>query len=320
MMIRALLFAILALAYTSAALAQTYPSKPVRIIVPWPPGGGTDLISRTVAHKLGETLGQTVIVENRAGANGIIGAEAAAKAAPDGYTAMITIASHAINPTLYRKLPYNTADLQPVSLLAEYPFVLTVHPSLPVKTTRELIAFAKARPKQLSYASSGNGSGPHLGMELFRSASGIDIVHIPYKGAGQAMTDLIAGNVQLFLNNFLAGAPHIRSGKLRALAVTGRNRSTAAPELPTIAESGVPGYIVTGWYGMFVPAATPANIVNTLQVNAQKALRSKDVSDRLTGEAAEIVASTPQEFAKFFSAEIAKWAQVIAKAQIKPEG
>ena len=302
------------------AFAQAYPAKPIRIIVPWPPGGGTDVISRTVAHKLGETLGQTVIVENRAGANGIIGAEAAAKAAPDGYTAMITIASHAINPTLYRKLPYNTADLQPVSLLAEYPFVMTVHPSLPVKTTRELIAFAKARPKQLSYASSGNGSGPHLGMELFRSASGIDIVHIPYKGAGQAMTDLIAGNVQLFLNNFLAGAPQIRSGKLRALAVTGRNRSTAAPELPTIAESGVPGYVVTGWYGMFVPAATPPGIVNTLQVNSQKALRSKDVSDRLTNEAAEIVASTPQEFAKFFSAEIAKWAQVIAKARIKPEG
>src|SRR5688572_22251250 len=219
------------------ALAQNYPAKPIRIIVPWPPGGGTDLISRTVAHKLGESLGQTVIVENRAGANGIIGADAAAKAAPDGYTAMITIASHAINPTLYRKLPYNTADLQPVSLLAEYPFVLTVHPSLPMKTTRELIAFAKARPKQLSYASSGNGSGPHLGMELFRGASGIDIVHIPYKGAGQAMTDLIAGNVQLFLNHFRAGAPQIRSGKLRALAVTGRNRSTAAPELPTIAES-----------------------------------------------------------------------------------
>jgi tripartite-type tricarboxylate transporter receptor subunit TctC len=198
--------------------------------------------------------------------------------------------------------------------------VLTVHPSLPVKTTRELIAFAKARPKQLSYASSGNGSGPHLGMELLRSTSGIDIVHIPYKGAGQAMTDLIAGNVQLFLNNFLAGAPHIRSGKLRALAVTGRNRSKAAPELPTVAESALPGYVVTGWYGMFVPAATPVGIVNTLQVTAQKALRSKDVSDRLTGEAAEIVASTPQEFARFFDAEIAKWAQVIAKAQIKPEG
>ncbi|HEX2829869.1 MAG TPA: tripartite tricarboxylate transporter substrate binding protein [Burkholderiales bacterium] len=307
-------------AFSSHVLAQTYPTKPIRIIVPWPPGGGTDLVARTVAHKFGETLGQLAVVENRAGANGIIGADAAAKAAPDGYTAMITIASHAINPTLYRKLPYNTAsDFAPVSLLAEYPFVLTVHPSLPVKTTRELIAFAKQRPKQLSYASSGIGSGPHLGMELFRSLSGIDIVHIPYKGAGQAMTDLIAGNVHLFLNNFLAGATHIRSGKLRALGVTTRKRSPAAPELPTIAESGVPGYSVSGWYGLFVPAATPANIVKTLNTAAQKALRAKDVSDRLSGEAAEIVASSPAEFAKFFNAEVAKWAGVIDKAGIRPE-
>ena len=301
------------------ANAQTYPAKPIRIIVPWPPGGGTDLVARTVAQKFSEGLGQTAIVENRAGANGIIGADAAAKATPDGYTVMITIASHAINPTLYQKLPYNTADLQTVSLLAQYPFVLTVHPSLPPKTTREFVALAKARPGQLSYASSGNGSGPHLGMALLKSMSGIDMVHVPYKGAGQAMTDLISGNVHVFLNNFLAAAPHIKSGKLRALAVTGDKRSAAAPQLPTISESGVPGYVVTGWYGLFAPAATPQPVVATLHGAAVKALKSRDVSDRLTGEAAEIVASTPQQFAEFFKAEIAKWAAVIRKAGIRAD-
>jgi tripartite-type tricarboxylate transporter receptor subunit TctC len=315
-----LLFALAGCVPAGAASAQTYPAKPIRIIVPWPPGGGTDLVARTVAQKFTEALGQTAIVENRAGANGIIGADAAAKAAPDGYTVMITIASHAINPTLYTKLPYHTADLQPVSLLAEYPFVVTVHPSLPSKTISEVIALAKSRPGQLSYASSGNGSGPHLGMELLKSMSGIDMVHVPYKGAGQAMTDLISGNVQVFLNNFLAAAPHIKAGKLRALAVTSQKRSAAAPALPTVSESAVPGYVVTGWYGLFVPAATPPAVVTTLHATAVKALRSKDVSDRLTNEAAEIVASTPQQFAEFFKAEIARWAAVIKKAGIRAEG
>ena len=315
----ALLVPLAALAAASLACAQNYPTRPIRIVVPWPPGGGTDVVSRTIAQKFNETLGQPAVVDNRAGANGIIGADLVAKAAPDGYTVLITIASHAINPTLYPKLPYNTADLLPVSLLAEYPFVITVHPSLPVRTTRDLIAFAKSRPGQLSFASSGNGSGPHLGMELFKSMTGIDMVHVPYKGAGQAMTDLISGQVQVFLNNFLAAMPQIRAGKLRPLAVTGRSRSAAAPELPTVAESGVPGYVVSGWYGMFVPAATPPAIVTTLHNTAVKALRSKDVADRLSNEAAEIVASTPQQFAEFFKVEISKWASVIKKAQIRPE-
>jgi tripartite-type tricarboxylate transporter receptor subunit TctC len=300
--------------------AQTYPTKPVRVIVPWPPGGGTDVVARTVAQKMTETLGQTMIVDNRAGATGIIGADLAAKAPADGYTVLITIASHAINPTLYAKLPYDTLnDLAPVSLLAEYPFVITVHPSLPAKTLREFIAMAKARSGQLTFASSGNGSGPHLGMELFMSMAGINMIHVPYKGAGQAMTDLVSGQVQVFLNNFLAGMPMIKAGKLRALAVTSGKRSGVAPELPTVAEAGVPGYVVTGWYGMFVPAATPAAIVNTLNSHAVRALRSKDVSERLTNEAAEIVASTPAQFAEFLKVEIAKWAGVVRKAKIKPE-
>ena len=302
------------------AAAQNYPAKPIRIVVPFPPGGGTDLVARTVAQKMHETLGQTAVVDNRAGANGIIGADLVAKAPADGYTVMITIASHAINPTLYPKLPYDTlGDLAPVSLLAEYPFVITVHPSMPVKTIKEFVAFAKSRPGQLSFASSGNGSGPHLGMELFANMAGISMVHVPYKGAGQAMTDLVSGQVQVFLNNFLAGMPMIRAGKLRALAVSSSKRSTAAPELPTVVEAGVPGYVVTGWYGMFVPAATPAPVVATLHAATVKALRSKDVSERLTNEAAEIVASTPREFADFLKAEIAKWAGVIRKAKIRPE-
>ena len=302
------------------AAAQNYPAKPIRIVVPFPPGGGTDLVARTVAQKMHETLGQTAVVDNRAGANGIIGADLVAKAPADGYTVMITIASHAINPTLYPKLPYDTlGDLAPVSLLAEYPFVITVHPSMPVKTIKEFVAFAKSRPGQLSFASSGNGSGPHLGMELFANMAGISMVHVPYKGAGQAMTDLVSGQVQVFLNNFLAGMPMIRAGKLRALAVTSNKRSIAAPELPTVVEAGVPGYVVTGWYGMFVPAATPAPVVATLHTATVKALRSKDVSERLSNEAAEIVASTPQQFAEFLKAEIAKWAGVIRKAKVRLE-
>ena len=304
----------------AAAAHAQYPVRPVRLVVPFPPGGGTDIVARTLAQKLTETFGQPVIVDNRAGANGIIGTDLAAKAKPDGYTLLITIASHAINPTLYAKLPYDTlADLAPVALLAEYPFVITVHPSVPAKRLEELIAFAKSRPNQLSYASSGNGSGPHLGMELFKTMARIEMVHIPYKGAGAAMTDLISGQVQVFLNNFLAGMPAIRAGRLRALAVTSARRSSVMPELPTVAESSVPGYSVTGWYGMLVPAGTPAAVVVALNDGVVKALRAKDVNDRLSGEAAEPVGSTPEQFAAHLRTEIGKWASVIKQAGVRAE-
>jgi tripartite-type tricarboxylate transporter receptor subunit TctC len=204
-------------------------------------------------------------------------------------------------------------------LLAEYPFVITVHPSVPVKTVKEFIAFAKAHPNQLSYASSGNGSGPHLGMELFKTMAGIEMVHVPYKGAGAAMTDLVSGQVQVFLNNFLAGMPMIKAGKLRALAVTSPQRSNAMPALPTVAEAGVPGFSVTGWYGLLVPAATPAPVVNVLHDGVVKALKAKDVSERLSGEAAEPVGGTPQQFAAYLKSEIDKWASVIKKAGVRAE-
>ena len=299
------------------AHAQNYPNRPIRIVVPYPPGGGTDVVARTLAQKMNEVMGQPVIVDNRPGANGIIGSDAVAKAAPDGYTVLITLVTHVINPALYAKLPYGPDDHAPVTVLAEYPFVITVHPSLPVKNTKEFIAFAKSRPGQLTFASSGNGSGPHLGMELFKNMAGIDVVHVPYKGAGQAMSDLLSGQVPIFLNNFLAGAQMIKAGRLRALAVTSRKRSIAAPEVPTVAESGVPGYVVTGWYAMMVPSATPAPVVRALHEGTVKALKSKEVSGRLSAEAAEIVANTPQEFAAFMKAESEKWSAVIKKAKVR---
>ena len=310
----------IALVAVAPAFAQNYPTRPVRIVVPYPPGGGTDIVARTVAQKMTDSLGQPMVVDNRAGANGIIGTDQVAKSRPDGYTVLITIASHAINPRLYAKLPYDTnTDLLPVSLLAEYPFVITVHPSVPAKTIKEFIAFAKAHRNQLSYASSGVGSGPHLGMELFKTMTGIEMVHVPYKGAGAAMTDLVSGQVEVFLNNFLAGMPMIKAGKLRALAVTSVKRSSAMPALPTVAESGVPGFGVTGWYGVLVPAGTPAPVLNTLHDAVVKAVKSKDVSDRLSGEAAEPVGSTPQQFADYLRAEIDKWASVIKKAGVRAE-
>ena len=305
------------LLFSASSGAQPYPAKLIRIIVPYPPGGGTDVVARTLAQKMTEVMGQQVIVDNRPGANGIIGSDVVAKAAPDGYTALITLATHVINPALYSKLPYGPDDHMPVTVLAAYPFVITVHPSLPVKSVKEFVAFAKARPGQLTYASSGNGSGPHLGMELFKSMAGIHVVHVPYKGAGQAMSDLLSGQVPIFLNNFLAGAQMIKAGRLRALAVTSGKRSGAAPELPTVGDSGLPGYVVTGWYGMMLPAATPAPVLRALHGGTVKALRSKEVSARLSGEAAEVIANTPQEFAAFLKAESDKWTSVIRKAKVR---
>ena len=308
------------LASSFPATAQTYPTRAVRIIVAFPPGGGTDIISRMVAQKLSETWSQPVVVDNRAGANGIIGTDLGSKAKPDGYTLLVVIATHAINPSLYRKLPYDTAtDFAPVTLMAQYAFILTVHPALPAKTVKEFIALSKARPGQLSYASSGNGSGPHLAFELFRSMAKIDLVHVPYKGAGPANVDLISGQVQAFMNNFLAAMPHLKSGKVRVLGVTSEKRSRAMPELPTIAESGLPGYEVTGWYALLAPAGTPPSILAKVQSDAAAALRAPALHEKLAMEGAEPIGSTPEAFSKFLAAEIQKWAKVIRDAKVTPE-
>ena len=300
------------------AAAQNFPNRPVRMIVPYPAGGGTDIISRTVAQKLGERWGQQVIVDNRAGANGIIGTDLAAKSKPDGYTLVVVIATQAINPALYPKIPYNSeTDFAPVSLMAQYPFILTTHPSVPAKTVREFIALAKKRPGELSYASSGNGSGPHLGFELFKSMAGINVVHIPYKGAGPANTELISGQVQAFFNNILAGKPHIQSGRLRVIAATSATRSQAMPEIPTFAESGVPGFDVTGWYALLAPSGTPAAIVNKVQTDTAASLRIPEVAARLSSEGAEPVGSTSDVLAKFLQTETQKWAKVVKAANIR---
>ena len=301
----------------SAGPAAEYPHRLVRIVLPFPPGGGTDIVARTLAQKLSDAWGQPVVVENRAGANGIIGTDLVAKSKPDGYTILFTIVSHTINPMLYPKLPYDSSrDFAPVTMLAEYPFTLVIHPSLPVKNVKELIALAKARPRQLSYATSGIGSGPHLGVELFSSMAGINMVHVPYKGAGPGVIDLIAGQVQLSFNSLLASVPMIKAGKLRLLAVTSATRSPMVPDVPSIAET-LPGFHVTGWHSLLMPAATPRAIIAKLHAETVKALRLSDVKGKLASEGLTLIGSTPEQFAEFLAAETSKWAKVIKAADVR---
>lgn len=317
--IRCLLVLGLVGAATAAPLAnaQAYPTRPVRMIVPYPPGGGTDTIARMVAWKLSERWGQQVVVDNRAGASGIVGTELTARANPDGHTLAVVIATHASNPALYPKLSYDTLkDFVAISLMAQYPYILTVHPSVPAKTAAEFIALARQKPGAMSYASSGNGSGPHLGFELFKMMAGIDLVHVPYKGAGPANRELISGQVQAFFNNVLAARGHIEAGRIRVLATTGATRSKALPEVPTLAESGLPGFDVTSWYGLIAPAGVPAAIVNRIQADAAAAMRSPDLVSRLSRDGAEPVGSTSAEFEKFLRAEMRQWEKVVKSAGI----
>ena len=254
------------IAFAGSAIAQNWPAKPVRLIVPYPPGGSADILARAIGQKLAEGMGQQVIIDNRPGAGTAIGAEATAKAAPDGYTIMLgTVSSHAINPALTPGLKYDPVkDFAPVSLVASIPFALIVHPSLPAHSVKELIALAKTKPGALNFSSAGTGTSNHLAGELFKSMTGTFMVHIPYKGSAPALNDLIAGQVQLMFDLVLTTAPHVKSGAVRAIAVTGSERSSALPGVPTVAESGVPGYEVSAWFGFFAPAGTPATIVNAL--------------------------------------------------------
>ena len=300
--------------------AQPYPSKPIRIIVPLAAGGPSDIMARTVAHKMTESLMQTVIVDNRPGASAIIGTELTAKAPPDGYTVALVSNTISINPALFDKLPYDTLrDLAPVALLVATPYVLTVHPSLPVHTVKQLIALAKARPGELNHASGGSGTGPHLAMELFAMRTGIKIVQITYKGGGPAMNDFLAGQTQVYLSNMLAASAQIKAGRMRAIAVSSAQRSEAFPDLPTIAESGLPGFNEAGQHGVVAPGATSRELVSRLREELAKALNSPEVKSRVQAEGGRIVASTPEEYRTLIQNEMQKWAKIIKAAGIRPE-
>jgi len=306
---------------TSAAHAQDYPSKPIRFIAPNLPGGPTDILARLLGQKLAESFGQPVVVENRAGAGGNIGTEAAAKATPDGYTLVTgNNATFGANVSLYRHLGFDPVkDFAPIVLAATQPNILVVHPSLPVTSVKQLIALAQSRPGQLNYASSGMGAAAHLAAELFKSMARVSIVHIPYKSAGPALTDVIAGQCQLMFATSLSVIPHITSAKLRALAVTTGRRSRMMPELPTVAEAGVPGFEATTWHGVLATAGTPVAIVNKLNAEMNRILQLSDVRERLGTLGAEIIGGTPKEFADHIQREIPKWAKVIKDAGVTVE-
>ena len=303
-----------------AAHAQSYPAKSVRLIVPFAPGGGVDFTTRILAQKLGDQWGQQAVVDNRPGAGGIIGTELVAKSPPDGYTLLMgSIGSVSINPGLYRKLPYDPVkDFAPVTQIGFVPNIVVVHPSLPVRSIRELIAFARARPGALVYGTGGSGTSNHLSGELFKTLARIDLRHVPYKVGAQATSDLIGGHLAVMFDNFPTSLPHVRTGKLRALAVTSAVRSGAAPEVPTVAESGLPGYEIIGWVGVLVPAATVKEVVSRLHADIGKALLLPDLKEKFAHLGAEAGSSTPEQFGAFIQAEIAKWGKVIKDAGIEP--
>jgi tripartite-type tricarboxylate transporter receptor subunit TctC len=307
--------------FAVAASGQTsYPSRPVRFIVPSAAGGGTDIIARAIAQKLSESLGQQFVVDNRPGAGQMIGIELAAKSPADGHTIVMAASTLAINSVMYKKVSYDPVrDFAPITQAASLPNVLVVHPSLPVKSVAELIAYAKQRPGQLNFASAGIGTSPQMSVELLKSMAGIDMVHIPYKGTSPGVVDLLAGQVTVMTPNVLTALPHIKAGKLRALAVTSAKRSGALPDIPTIAEAGLPGYDSTQWYGVLAPAGTPHEIVARLHAEIVRALRLPDVRERLAADGAEAVGSTPEEFAAFIQSEIEKWTAVARSAGIRPE-
>ncbi|HUP93787.1 MAG TPA: tripartite tricarboxylate transporter substrate binding protein [Burkholderiales bacterium] len=304
----------------SADAAAAYPERPIRVVVPFPPGGGADVTMRILSDSLKSHLGQSLVIDNRGGASTIIGTDLVAKARPDGYTILLATTTFAINPSLHATLPYDPLkDLAPITLVAFTPYILVVHPSLPVKTVKDLIALAKERPGQLTYASVGNGSATHLATEMLVARTGIKVVHVPYKGSSPALSDLIGGHVSMYLGSMPASVPQARSGKLRALAVTGPRRAPAAPEVPTIAESGFPGYEFASWYGLFAPAGTPPAIIDQLRGAVRKVLEHPDMRNRMLAEGNEAVGNAPGEFAAIIRADIAKYAKIVKAANIKPD-
>ena len=310
--------ALLALVVTTAS-AQAYPTKPIRLVVPFPPGGATDILARDVAQKLTEAWGQQVIVDNRPGAGGNIGSELVAKSAPDGYTLeMGTVGTHAINASLYAKMPYDhVKDFVPVILVAGVPNVLVVNPAVPANSVAELIAYAKANPGKLNFASSGNGTSIHLSGELFKFMAGVQMTHVPYKGSAPALQDLIGGQVQLMFDNLPPSLPQIKAGKLRALAVTSLARAPALPDVPTMAEAGLPGYEASSWFGVLAPAGTPPAIVTKLNAEIARWLATPEAKEKLSKQGANAAGGTPEDFAKHIAAETAKWAKVVKDSGAK---
>jgi tripartite-type tricarboxylate transporter receptor subunit TctC len=304
----------------AAAHAQTYPAKPIRMVVASVAGGILDTVGRTIAGKLSESLGQQVVIDNRPGAGGIIGTEIVAKAAPDGYTICKVATSHAINPGVYSKMPYDTLkDFAPVSHTVNLTNMLVVPASFPANNVRELIALAKAQPKKITFGSAGNGQSNHLSGELLKSMAGIDIVHVPYKGSAPALTDVLAGNISMMFVDVLSALPHVKAGKLKVLAVTGLKRAAAVPEYPTVHESGVPGFNGNSWLGLVAPAGTPREIVARLSAEVAKALNSPDVRERFLAQGVEPVGSTPEQFAAFIESEIPRWGSAARAAGARNE-
>ena len=304
-------------AFSIAAAAQDYPTKPVRLIVPFPPGGSNDVVGRIIATGLGERLGKQVVVDNRGGAGGVLGTEVAANAAPDGYTLLVISLAHAVNPGLY-KLKYDPIkSFAPVAMLGSGVNVLCVHPSVPVNTLAELLALAKQKPGTLNYATAGSGSFQHMGSELFKLMTGIDIVHVPFRGGGPAMIDVVGGHSQIILSSLIQTMPHIRSGKLKPLGTGGKTRSPVLPDVPTIAEAGVPGYEMANWWGVVAPAGTPQAIVDRLAKEIGVVLASPETQKVFSNEGAEVVQKTGAEFGAFIEAELAKWQRVVKEAKIK---
>jgi len=309
----------LALGLAPATLfAQSYPARTVRFIVPFSPGGGTDLVARLLAQKLTESLGAPFIVENRPGAGGAVGTAIVAKSPPDGHTLVVVSSSHSINPSVQKSLPYDTQrDLACVSLLMSGPALLVTHPSVPATTVKELIALARAKPGALAFGSAGIGTPPHLGAELFKMMAKVDMTHVPYKGNAAAFIDVMSGEISVMFPNIVSGLPHVRRGKMRGMAVSSKQRAPIAPEIPTVNESGLPGYEMGSWFGLVAPAGTPPAVIGKLQQETAKALRLPDVRDRLSSQGAVAIGSTPGEFRAFLAAETARWAKVIKASGMK---
>lgn len=309
---------LLSFAWTPSGAAQEYPSRPVRLIVASSPGSGVDTVGRIVGQRIGEVMGAQVFVDNRAGGGGSIGVQAVAKSAPDGYTLLMVAPSFTINASLMRPPPYDVVrDFAPVGRATTGQYIIVVHPSLPVTNVKELIALAKSRPGQLNFGSGGNGNSTHLSAEYFKSLAKIDMTHVPYKGSGPAIIDLLAGQIHLMFANITAGLPQVKAGRLRALATSGDKRSHAAPDIPTVAESGMPGYVVTSWFGLMAPARTPQEIVGKLGGALHTAMRAQDLLEKLAGEGAEPAPTGPAEFGRLVVGEVQTWAKVIKAAGLQ---